>query len=161
MLSSSLLLYHLIRVLSLAMHGSWCSTLIATVLMLAIAVSLTVGKQGANYNYFLEIDLLVSLGAGLLLGWLMRHRTNTSAVSYCCALLVTVSFALHATRIEPFLYKAINAIRRPPSGWARSSRPPRDHREGALPAALRGRYRRDPRHRRGQRGRNRGRAHFP
>ena len=90
-----------------------CSILTATVLMLALAVTITAGKQGANYNYFFEVDLLASLGAGLFLGWLMRHAASTSAVTYCCALLVTISFALHATRIEPSLYSSIDAFRRP------------------------------------------------
>lgn len=90
-----------------------CFTVIAIVLLLASVVSITAGKQGANYNYFFEIDLLGSLAAGLFLGWLMGQRTLASEVSSCCALLVTVSFALQATRIEPILYSAIDSLRRP------------------------------------------------
>src|SRR5262249_21139244 len=45
----------------------------ATVLVVATAVTVTAGKQGANYNYFFEMDLACALGAGAFSGWIL-HR---------------------------------------------------------------------------------------
>jgi hypothetical protein len=89
---------------------------ITAVSILAVPLTLAVGKQGANYNYFFEVDLLVSLGAGVFLGWLLREGVRSYEPSaFLFALFLIIVLFLHSTRTEASFYDSIyDAIRRPP-----------------------------------------------
>ena len=92
-----------------------CSVVVATTLAFAWVISITVGKQGAAYNYFFEIDLLSSLGAGLFAGWVLQERAGNGRMEGYFAVFLTLCLAFQATRVETPLYEAIDAIRRPHS----------------------------------------------
>jgi hypothetical protein len=104
------------RIRNLLARSLFSRFLIVTtaVLILVVAVTFTVGKQGANYNYFFEMDLITSLGAGAFVGWLLSDRPRSSfRHDQRFALFVTFVLALHSTRVEPRLYEAIVSVLRP------------------------------------------------
>ena len=84
------------------------------VLIVATAVTVTAGKQGANYNYFLEMDLACALGAGVFSGWLLQRGVHRAQL----ALFATIILALHCTRVEPRIYTALTAGRDPAPRYA-------------------------------------------
>jgi hypothetical protein len=85
----------------------------------AIAVTVTAGKQGANYNYFFEMDLISSLAAGLFAGWMLQsRRRDLSAYRWQFALFGTIVLALHCTRVEPRIYTSITEWRHPAPTYA-------------------------------------------
>jgi hypothetical protein len=74
-----------------------CVIVVAVYFWFAAAVTVTVGKQGAGDNYFLELDLAASLISGLFLGWLIRRVSFRPQGSYSLlALLVIPLFLLHS-----------------------------------------------------------------
>lgn len=80
-----------------------CLVVTSAVLVFALAMSVTVGKQGANYNYFLELDLVIVLASGLFIGWLLPNRGNAqfgraNTIFPLFAILLLVSHSFRTVR---------------------------------------------------------------
>jgi hypothetical protein len=83
-------------------------------LLFAIVVSFSCGKQGADHNYFFEVDLAAALGSGLFLGWLMQDRKRRAGGNYLLVpLFVTMLFTLHTLRTVEPLFNALREAVKP------------------------------------------------
>lgn len=93
-----------------------CVVVAAAYFWLAAAVvTLTIGKQGASFNYFFEFDLAASLLCGLFLGWLLRRASFRPRGTHALLALVVVVplLLMHTVGNAVTLYKAAGKFARP------------------------------------------------
>lgn len=85
-----------------------CVVVAAAYFWLAAAVvTLTIGKQGANSNYFIELDLAASLLFGLFVGWLVRRALSRPRGTHALlACLLIPLLLLHTVGNVLTLYKS-------------------------------------------------------
>jgi len=92
-----------------------CVIVVATYFWFAVAVvTVTIGKQGADYYYFFEVDIAASILSGLFLGWLLRRVSfRRRGLHASLAILVISLFLMHSVGNLLNLYQAYNAFSRP------------------------------------------------
>jgi hypothetical protein len=91
-----------------------CLVVASAVLLFALAFSVTCGKQGAAYNYFLDLDLTAILAGGLFVGWLLQERRGRSArADTMFPLFVIILLVFQCSRTVHPLYDEVHALGKP------------------------------------------------
>ncbi len=84
-----------------------CAVLTSGWLVIALLMTLTAGKEGSNINYFMEVDVAVTLLAALFLGW-TTERALRNAQEY--PLILSVSMAAFFLQAAPAVGSAVHAV---------------------------------------------------
>ncbi|HEX8163302.1 MAG TPA: hypothetical protein VF538_15640 [Pyrinomonadaceae bacterium] len=92
-----------------------CAVAGAIYFWLAVAVvTVTIGKKGANFNYFFEVDIAACLLSGLFLGWLIRRASFRPRGAHALLTsLVIPLFLLHSVSNFTNLYQGSIKFFRP------------------------------------------------
>lgn len=91
-------------------------------LTIALIMTLMVGKEGSNSNYFLQVDAALTLLAGLFLGWVMEQGLRRNVREFAILAVAAGAFILQTAPAWARLQAAMANQTRPSSDSAIADR---------------------------------------